>query len=224
MFCSFLQAGFECSTHKTASGRRLDLIASTYHDRYLRQDYQRLLDIGIRTVREGIRWHLIERQRSRYDFSSVLPMIEAAQRMGIQIIWDVLHFGWPDFLDVFSSDWVDSFAELSARFASLLREKTSTEVFIAPINEISFLSWGGGEDAHIFPFERRRGSEMKRQLVKAAIKATIEIRKELPGVRLVSPEPVIHIVGDPTRPRKTCGLLKNIALPCLRPGICSQAA
>ena len=200
MFFSFLQAGFECSTHKIESGRRLDLVASTSHDRYLQQDYERMLQFSMRTAREGVRWHLIEAKPSVYDFSSVLPMIEAGQRMGIQIIWDLLHFGWPDHLDVFSDRWRKSFTELAAQFAKLISRETSQTAYIAPVNEISFLSWAAGEDAHVFPFERRRGSELKHQLVRAAISASEAIRSELPSARLVSPEPVIHIIGDPKRP------------------------
>ena len=200
MFASFLQAGFECSTHKIKSGQRLDLVSSTFHDRFLRQDYERMLQVGMRTVREGIRWHLIESQPNVYDFSTALPMLEVGQRMGIQIIWDLLHFGWPDHLDVFSDRWLESFTELSRNFARLLREETSDAVFIAPVNEISFLAWAAGEDAHVFPFDLGRGSELKQKLVRGAIAASQAIKSELPRSRLVSPEPVIHIIGDPKRP------------------------
>src|SRR6185295_14273842 len=95
LFASYLQAGFECSTHKIESGRRLDLVASTSHDRYVSQDYERMLQIGMRTARAGIRWHLIEAQANIYDFATALPIIEASERMGIQVVWDLLHFGWP---------------------------------------------------------------------------------------------------------------------------------
>ena len=43
-------------------------------------------------------------------------------------------------------------------------------------------------------------AELKRQLVRGAIQASDALRAEIPDVRLVSPEPVIHIVGDPGRP------------------------
>jgi beta-glucosidase/6-phospho-beta-glucosidase/beta-galactosidase len=127
-------------------------------------------------------------------------MIQAAQRKGIEIIWDLLHFGWPNHLDVFSEAWLESFTQLAVRFARLLRKETSGTAYIAPVNEISFLSWAGGDDAHIFPFERGRGAELKRQLVRGAIAASAAIKSELPSSRLVSPEPVIHIIGDPQRP------------------------
>ena len=59
LFKSFLQAGFECSTHVLKSGKRLDLVASTGHDQWADQDFVRLRDAGILTAREGLRWHLI---------------------------------------------------------------------------------------------------------------------------------------------------------------------
>ena len=53
-------AGFECSTQRRRDGRRLDLLAATRHDRLAGQDYGRAAEHGLRTVRDGLRWHLIE--------------------------------------------------------------------------------------------------------------------------------------------------------------------
>jgi hypothetical protein len=164
------------------------------------QDYERVREFGIQTVREGLRWHLIETTRGEYDFSSVVPFIRAAEKYSIEIIWDICHFGWPDFLDIFSAEWVEALTQLAATFARLLREESAAHPFIAPVNEISFVSWGGGDEAFINPFCKGRGHELKRQLVRGFIEAARAVRRELPNVRLVSPEPVIHIVGDPRRP------------------------
>ncbi len=200
LFASFLQAGFECSTQKLASGKRLDLVASTQHDRFVEQDYARLKTFAMRTVREGLRWHLIEPAAGVRDFSSVMPMIQAAQRQGIQIVWDLFHFGWPDHLDIFTSEWVKAFTDLAFDFCQVLRREMSETAYLAPVNEISFVAWAGGDVAYINPFCRGRGPELKKQLVRAAIGASEAIRSELPQARLVSPEPVIHIVGNPARP------------------------
>jgi hypothetical protein len=200
LFNSFWQAGFECSTHVLKNGKRLDLVASTGHDIFVERDFTRLKDIGILTAREGLRWHLIERVAGQYDFSSALPILEAAQQQGIQIIWDLLHFGWPSHLDIFDPTWIESFGEFAAAFARLLGTQTSDSALVAPINEISFLSWAGGDTAYLNPFATGRGAELKRQLVRGAIRASEAVRAEIPGVHLVSPEPVIHIVGDPARP------------------------
>ncbi len=100
LFDSFFQGGFECSTHRERDGRRLDLSRSTAHDRLAREDYALLAGIGVRTVRDGLRWHLIEQASGARDWSSLTPMLDAAEEAGVQVVWDMLHFGWPDHLDV----------------------------------------------------------------------------------------------------------------------------
>ena len=200
LFKSFWQAGFECSTHVLKTGKRLDLVASTGHDRFAARDFARLREIGIATVREGLRWHLVEPEPGRYDFSSALTIQDAARRQGIEIVWDLLHFGWPDWLDVFDAAWVDAFARFAGAFGRVLRSQAMEPAFVAPVNEISFLAWAGGDTEYLNPFAKGRGAELKRQLVRGAIQAADALRAEVPGVRLVAPEPAIHIVGDPARP------------------------
>ena len=68
-FASFFQAGFECSSHRRRDGVRLDLIRATGHDKHVLQDYQLCRKLGFGTIRDGLRWHLIEREPFRYDFS-----------------------------------------------------------------------------------------------------------------------------------------------------------
>jgi hypothetical protein len=112
LFRSFFMAGFECSTHRNMSRRRLDMIAATHHDMMAYEDYAQLGEHGIRTARDGVRWNLIETSPGQYDWSSVLPMIRAGERAGCQVIWDLCHYGWPDDLDVFSPAFVDRFAPM----------------------------------------------------------------------------------------------------------------
>jgi len=200
LFNSFWQAGFECSTHVLKNGKRLDLVSSTRHDALAERDFARMKTIGMLTAREGLRWHLIETTPGHYDFSSALNILEAAQKQGIQIIWDLLHFGWPSHLDIFDPVWVQSFEAFAAAFGRLLAKEMSDPAFVAPVNEISFLAWAGGDTAYLNPFATGRGPDLKRQLVRGGIKASAALRSEVSALQLVSPEPVIHIVGDPSRP------------------------
>ena len=200
IFNSFWQAGFECSTHIRKDGKRLDMVSATAHDSFLDADYERLKDLGILTVREGLRWHLIESRPGVYDFHSAITIMESARRHGIQVIWDLLHFGWPSRLDIFDAGWISAFGDFASAFGRLLRNTAIGVPFVAPINEISFLAWAGGDTGYLNPFAISRGAELKRQLVRASIQASQAILAEVPNARLVSPEPVIHIVGDPGRP------------------------
>src|SRR5215207_7797211 len=128
VFQSFWMGGFECSTHRLPrrktlgrfAGQRLDLIASTRHDKFALEDYTRLRDVGMRTARDGVRWHLIEKSPSRYDFSSLLPMLRAARETQTQIIWDLLHYGWPDGLNIWGAAFVERFERFARAVAGVI--------------------------------------------------------------------------------------------------------
>lgn len=193
LFRSFMQGGFECSTQRLPTGRRLDVIAATAHDRHAEGDFRQLGRLGLQTVRDGLRWHLVEQQARRYDFSSFVPMALAAQRAGTQVIWDLMHYGWPDDIDIWSPAFVDRFAAFARATAKTWREVTDEVPFWCPINEISFLSWGGGDVGYLNPFARGRGFELKVQLARAGIAAMHALREVDPRARFVHCEPLISI-------------------------------
>src|SRR5688572_123024 len=202
LFKTFFIGGFECSCHRNQSGKRLDLLASTQHDKYILKDYLRLQQYHISTARSGIRWHLIETSPGRYDFSTVLPMLQAARQTGMQIIWDLCHYGWPDDLDIFTPEFIRRFKGLVTAFAKLLRDETETIPFLCPMNEISFFAWAGADKGQINPFQKKRGHELKRQLVRTTVEAIEAIWQILPQARLIQPEPAIHILPKPDRPHE----------------------
>jgi hypothetical protein len=202
LFPGFFMGGFECSTHRLKSGRRLDLIAATQHDRFCDLDYARLRDQGIRVAREGARWHLIEAAPGRFDFSSALPMVLASRKHQVLVLWDLCHYGWPDVeLDIFSPEFVTRFARYAGKFAAWLSGEMSGPFFFAPINEISFFSWAGGDVPHLNPYCRGRGSELKRQLVRAAIEGMEAVWVVIPDARFLQIDPLIHIVPKENRPK-----------------------
>lgn len=199
-FNSFFMGGFECSTHLLPSGRRLDMLAATGHDRHFRRDFERMRAMNITTARTGIRWHLIEKSPGDYDWSSVLPMLHAARDAGIQLLWDVCHYGYPDDLDIFSPEFVTRFRRLSKAFARMLNNEMNDPPVISPVNEISFFSWAAGESAHLNPYAIGRGFELKVQLVRAALECADAFREVNPRTRLLHTDPAIHILPDAAHP------------------------
>lgn len=200
LFASFFQAGFECSTHLLRSGKRLDLVAATGHDQYAAADYRRLRAFGIATAREGVRWHLVEPTPGRYDFSSVLPIIRAAEEVGVQVVWDLCHYGWPNGLDPFQPEFVGRLAGLARAFAEVLADETEAVPWITPINEISFLAHEGGEVGELNPFAVLRGNELKARLVQAAIAAVDAFWEVQPGARICHIDPLFSTIAHPDRP------------------------
>lgn len=191
---SFFLGGFECSTHRLRQGKRLDLIAATQHDRYCEADYARLRDLGLTSARDGIRWHLIETSPYQYDFRSLIPMIRAARNAGIQIIWDLFHYGWPDDLDIFSCEFLHRFGRFAREVARVLSDQSDEVPYFCPVNEISFFAWAAGDFGILNPFASGRGQELKVQLVRATMTAMDNIRTVSPHARFVQVDPVINVV------------------------------
>jgi beta-glucosidase/6-phospho-beta-glucosidase/beta-galactosidase len=199
IFASEIMGGFECSTHVNRR-RRVDVIAATKHDRFAEKDYRRLLDIGIKTARDGARWHLIEREPFRYDFSSVANQVRAARETGIEIIWDLFHYGFPDDVDLLSAQFVERLAAFAEAFAEFLISEDGRNLFICPLNEISFFSWIAGSVGGFHPFLIGRGEEVKRNLVRAEIAATDAVRKVCPTARFIHTDPAINITSAQKTP------------------------
>jgi beta-glucosidase/6-phospho-beta-glucosidase/beta-galactosidase len=191
-FKSFFMAGFECSSHRRNDGMRLDLIAATAHDRMVREDYASCAAHGLLTIRDGLRWHLIEREPGVYDWSSWLPMLEAAAEAGVQVLWDLFHYGSPDHLDQGSADFTHSYARFAAEAVRLHREVTGTAAIVCPSNEISFFSWAArnGVFPPIGPDEH---GWLSRHLVGTAIAGMRAMRAVDPHVRFIWAEPLINV-------------------------------
>jgi beta-glucosidase/6-phospho-beta-glucosidase/beta-galactosidase len=201
LFRSFWMGGFECSCQINSAGVRLDMTAALQHDVYAAEDYRRLREVGIATARDGLRWHLID-HGGEYRWGSWIPMLDAARQEGVQVIWDLCHYGWPDDLPFFSAEFVDRFARFTREAARIQLDRTGEPGFYSPVNEISFFAWAASRDL-MFPYAYGRGGALKSQMVRAAIAAIEAIRSVDPGARMIFPEPLIHNVPPRWRPWNT---------------------
>jgi hypothetical protein len=190
---SFIMGGFECSSHRRHDGCQLDMISATSHDRFADADYRRLAEMGILTARDGLRWHLIETSPYRYDFSSVTDQISAARRCGVQVIWDIFHYGYPADLDIFGGDFAPRLASLGAAFAEYHLKITGNAPLVIPVNEISFFSWIAGDIGRFYPYAAGRGDELKRCLVSASIQTASAIKVAVPGSVIAASEPLVYV-------------------------------
>lgn len=200
MFKSFFQAGFEGTTGYNRHGQWIDQIAATQHDRWADEDYARLRELGILTVRESVRWPYVDGVNRRYDFSSVDPFLAASERHGIEIIHDLFHFGYPSHIDPFSEDFPRRFADYCHAVAGYIASQATGALYFTPVNEPSFFSWAAGEMGLFAPHTRGRGWELKVRLAEAAIKGIDAIRAACPGARIVNVDPLCHVAAPMGRP------------------------
>jgi beta-glucosidase/6-phospho-beta-glucosidase/beta-galactosidase len=193
IFNSFFMGGFECADHINRSGNRINLLRETEHDKRVQEDYQLLANVGIKTLREGLCWSNVEKTAYQHDFSEVKSRIEAAALFGIQQIWDLCHFGYPDGIYPTHPHFCDRFESLCRAFAEFYKTVTSQTLMVVPINEISFLSWHSGDVRGTVPFSCNSGFDIKYHLCKAAIKGIEALRAVTPECRIILVEPMIRV-------------------------------
>lgn len=197
LFNSFWMGGFEGADHRNGHGQPLDPNHCNGHRARLDEDYAALAALGIHVVRESIGWRLFDE-----GGAASMPALHAQARLaaghGIQVIWSLLHYGWPQRLDPFErpEEFIEAFAAHCAAVARVLAGVTGPAAIYQPINEISFLAWAAGHTGLIHPHlpgEPGRGAGLKRVLVRAALRAIDAIWAEAPGARILHTDPAIHI-------------------------------
>ena len=208
-FGSFFMAGFECSSHRRRDGVRLDLIRATGHDKHVARDYRLLRELGFRTVRDGLRWHLVERVPGKYDWSSWMPMLEAAEAAGIQVIWDLFHYGSPDCIDQAAPDFPQRFTDFALAAVEVQQSVSDRPPLLCPLNEINFLSWAV-DDGYFPQVGPKQRGWFKDQLVKTAIAAAAAIKRQWPKATIVWAEPLIHIAPHDRRRATIRGAQQNL--------------
>lgn len=192
VFKSFFQAGFECTTGYNRDGEWIDLIEDTRHHLHVGEDYRRLRAAGIATVRDAIRWPLVD-SGGQYDFSSARPLVDAAKRYRMEVIWDLFHYGYPDDLEPLSGAFIDRFAAYCEACARYLRRRLRGQLCFTPVNEPSYMSWAGGESGHFAPHLSGRAFDLKVALIQAAIRGIDAIRKWVPDARFVHADPLCRV-------------------------------
>lgn len=192
-FSSYFLGGFECADQINRSGQRVNLLENTEHDVRAEEDYRLLSEMGITSVREGICWSNVETAPYEFDFSEVLNRMQIAQKLGIQQIWDMIHFGYPADLYPTHPLFSDRFVSLCGAFVRFYKQHCGEPLLIVPINEISFLSWFSGDVRGTVPFLERSGWDIKYHLCKAAVLAIKAIKEEDFSATVILVEPLIKV-------------------------------
>ena len=81
--------------------------ASNQHDVQLSDDYALLKQFNIKTVRESIGWRLTE-NNNQFNWQALEHKAKTAQQHGSQVIWILMHYGWPKDFDPIGSKFAQS--------------------------------------------------------------------------------------------------------------------
>lgn len=200
MFQSFFIAGFEGATGYDRQGRWFDQVVATSHDSEVEHDYRLIAEAGFKAARECVRWPLVDLSNGRFDFTNVQPMIDAARRNDVEVIWDLFHFGYPADIDLLSTDFIERFAAYCDAVARYIAPRTDGTLWITPVNEPSYFAFAAGEQKLFAPHLEGCGVALKRALVRAAIAGIDAIRAIAPDARIINVDPLCRMAAPPDRP------------------------
>jgi len=201
IFPTFFISGFECSTFLWKDKKRQNLVAETQHDIFAAPDYKTLRHLGIAVAREGILWPMVDTAGS-YNFFSYRSYYCDMQEQRILPIWDFCHYGYPDDLDPFTSNFTARFVAYCRVAATYVSAHLPRPYYFTPINEITFFSFCGGEWGWVAPYKNTKDDRfrMRMALCKAAIADVKAIREVLPDARMIHIDPLVQVVAPHNRP------------------------
>ena len=168
----------------------------------LLQDYQRILEFGIASVREKALWSGIDRG-GFHHLHGIETRAAIAASAGIQIVWTLYTRPWPNDVPFFSARFVERFGRYAKAMAECVTQVAPEFVPVfAPINEITFEAWQlySKGKARRLNGTRPSPGEVRHQLVRAALAASQAILEVAPHARLLHADPLEHVVAPLDRP------------------------
>lgn len=112
----------------------LDEFALTQHYDYWREDLALAASIGAKSIRYGFPWYRINPAPTVWDWSWTDEVVAEANRLGLGLIVDLVHYGTPTWLggSFTDPDYPDAVAEYAGAVARRYAGKVSG---ITPLNE-----------------------------------------------------------------------------------------
>jgi len=101
----------------------VDEFAWTGHRERWREDLALAVEAGADAIRYGITWPEVETAPGRYEWDRVDAVFDECSRLGLEPIWDLVHFGVPAYLDggYFAEDFTAALSSYAAAFARRYR-------------------------------------------------------------------------------------------------------
>ncbi len=114
----------------------VDELAMTGHYTQITKDLSLAAETGVKAIRYGLPWALLEPERYQYQWALADEAVGALDGLGISAVWDLVHFGCPSwladgFLNPQYPECVAQFArEIARRYPSLKRFTPFNEPYI----------------------------------------------------------------------------------------------
>ncbi len=133
MFATGIENSYPTIQLPDGSTKRVDEMEKCGHYERWQQDFGLVAEMGITHLRYGPPLYTTHLGPGRYDWGFSDQMFPALQKLGVEPIVDLCHFGVPDWIGGFQNkDWPPLFAEYAKAFA----QRFPHVRFYTPVNEI----------------------------------------------------------------------------------------
>ena len=179
-----LWGGIECTINRTEQGYFDQHVWSGHRER-LREDLEKIAELGIRTLRTALSWEYFEAQGGSWAYFDRL--VDEMQRLGIEPIVGLLHHG----SGPLGTDLLDpEFPEKLAAYARKVAERYPSLRRYTPVNEPHTTARFSCLYGHWYPHERSIRAYLRALVneVKGTALAMQAIREVQPEAELVYTE------------------------------------
>src|SRR5262249_15701053 len=121
--------------------------------RFWRDDFQRMAELGVNSVRYGIPWYRVNPRPGEFDWSWTDEVVPALRATGAEPIIDLMHYGTPGWLEgaFLHPDYPRRGAECGREFAAPYRGLLR---WYTPLNEPRINAWYAGRIGLWPPYRR----------------------------------------------------------------------
>ena len=177
-------AGVECSFLPHIN---VDQYEWTQHNRFWREDLKRAREeLGIQYLRYALPWHRLESERGKFDWTMADERIAEMQKLGIEPLMDIMHFGTPLWLKQAVGD--PEFPEALERFAEAMvtRYRGAIKTW-CPFNEPLISALFSGDLGFWPPHSRKWRGYMPvlSRIVQAVSRGIRAIRRAMPEANVL---------------------------------------
>jgi beta-glucosidase/6-phospho-beta-glucosidase/beta-galactosidase/glycosyltransferase involved in cell wall biosynthesis len=172
-------AGMECSF---LPHMNVDQFEWTQHNQFWKEDFRRAREeAGITNLRYAFPWHVLEPTPGKFDWSYADERMAELQKLGINVMLDVMHFGTPTWLKQAVGD--PEFPEALERFAEAMVTRYRSQVKIwCPFNEPLVSALFSGDLGFWPPYHRKWRGYMPvlSRIVQGVSRGIKAIRRAMP--------------------------------------------
>lgn len=177
--------------------RPLDEFALTHHYQYWREDLDRVASLGVKAMRYGMPWYKAEPKKGRFDWDWIDRAIDHAAGTGVEIIFDLMHYGVPLWLEnqFLNTDYEYHVADWGAAFAARFKDRVR---YFTPFNEPLICSEFCGLRGMWPPYLRGADGQVKiiRNISRGMTKTIEAIRQVHPQAIMVQVDAAGEVLPD----------------------------